>query len=69
MILIAVASLFLMFLRRIALKLFLVSLVLSLFSTVFVGKWGISFLSGFSVIILALVYCFIYWINRRGFLH
>ena len=69
-ILIVIASLFLIFLKRIAVRLFLISLLLSLFSTLFIGKWGITFLAGLpSVIMLALVYFYAYWINRRRFLH
>lgn len=64
------ASLFFIFLKRIAVKLFLISLLLSLFSTVFIAKWAITFLGGLpSLIILALVYSYAYWLNRRGFLH
>ena len=68
-VLILIASLFFIFMRRIAVRLFLVSFVLSLFSTVFVKKWGISFLGGDSVVTLAIVCLYAYWINRRGFLH
>jgi hypothetical protein len=67
-ILIIVASLFLIFLKRIALKLFIASFLVSLFSTIFVYKWGISFLAGSSLLILAPVCCFVYWINHKGFL-
>ncbi len=67
-ILIVVASIFLIFLKQIAVRLLLASLLLSLFSAVFVDKWGISFLAGPSVIMLTLVCCYTCWISRRGFL-
>jgi len=48
----------------------IISELLSLFSTIFIGKWGISFLGGlFSLLILALVYFYVYWLKRHGFLH
>ena len=69
-ILIVAASISLILSRRIALKLFLICVLLSLFSLLFVGKWAISFLGPpFSLLILVLVYGYVYWLNRRGYLH
>jgi hypothetical protein len=51
--------------RRIATKLFLVNLIISLAAFMFRSKWGISFLP---FIFLVVVYGYAYLINRYGFL-
>ncbi len=68
--LIVVSSFLLLFFRKSVLKLMLVSIVLSLVSSILIGRWGISFLGGlYGLILLLIVYAYAYVLNRRGFLH
>ena len=68
--LIVVASILLLFFRKVALKLILVSILLSLISSILVGKWGISFLGGLSgLILLLIVYAYSFFLSRHGYLH
>ena len=68
-VLILAASIFLILSKRIALKLFLICLLIGLFSFVFVGKWAVTFIGfPFSLLILTLVYGYVYFLNRHGYL-
>ena len=68
--LVVVASFTLLFFRKIALILFLISIAVSLISTFLVGKWGISFLGDLSgLILLLIVYAYAFFLSRRGYLH
>jgi hypothetical protein len=65
-VLVSVASMLLLFRKRVALKLFLAVLALSAISTVFVGAWGVSFIGGrTSLFLLALVSAYVYWLETR----
>ncbi len=68
--LIVVASCLLLFLRKLALKLILLSMLFSLVTNMLVSKWGISFIGGLDGLLLIItVYLYAYLMNRRGFLH
>ncbi|MGA2525951.1 MAG: hypothetical protein ABSF79_04965 [Smithellaceae bacterium] len=67
-ILILVASTLLLFSRKVALKLLLVSTALSLLTFLFGGKWGVSFLGG-GILLLIPICAYAYFLNRKGFLH
>ena len=62
---IIVASVSLLLLRRMALKLYLANLIASVVCFLFIGKWGITFLTPLPLIV---AYAYTYWINRIGFL-
>ncbi|OGP68247.1 MAG: hypothetical protein A2W27_02970 [Deltaproteobacteria bacterium RBG_16_44_11] len=67
-ILIVVASILLLFSRKLALKLLLVSTAFSLLTFLFISKWGISFLGG-GLLFLIPIYGYAYFLYRKGFLH
>ncbi len=67
-ILIVVASILLLFSRKVALKLLLVSTAISLLTFLFIGKWGISFLGG-GLLFLIPICGYAYFLDRKGFLH
>lgn len=69
-ILIVAASGLLLFFRIIAMKLILISILISFISTALISKWGISFLGGLEgLLLLTIVFVYTYLIYRRGFLH
>ena len=64
-----IASITLLFRRRITLKLVLITILISLISFLFISKWTISFLAGVNgILMMVLVYAYAYWLDRRGFL-
>jgi hypothetical protein len=63
--LVIAASIALLIQRKIAVKLYLVNLIVSIICITAIGKWGITFLKPISVIV---VYAYSYWINRLGYL-
>jgi hypothetical protein len=69
-ILIVIACAFLLLRRHEALPCFLASLGFSLATTLFLGNWGVSFLTGLlSFTLLALATAYVYWLFRRKVLH
>ena len=64
-ILIIIASSLLILSKRIVVKLFLISLCISIVTSLFVGDWGVTFLTP---LLLIISYTYVYWINRWGFL-
>ena len=67
-ILILVASTLLLFFRKVALKLLLVSTAISLLTFLFIARWGISFLGG-GLLFLIPICGYAYFLYRKGFLH
>jgi len=59
------ASITLILFRQISKKLFGICLLISVISFLFISKWSITFLP-FPILIL--VYIYVYWLNRRGYL-
>ena len=66
---IVAASICLILKKKIVLKLLYILVALSLFSTIVIGKWGITFLAGFiPLFILAIVTFYAYWLNKKDYL-
>jgi hypothetical protein len=64
-VIISIASLLLIFRKRLALNFFLTVLAFSAISTGFVGAWAVSFIGGPSFFLLALVSAYAYWLRTR----
>jgi hypothetical protein len=59
------ASVALLLQKRIAVKLYLANLLISIICILVIGKWGITFITPLPVIV---VYTYVYWLNRLGYL-
>ena len=66
--LIVVASVLLLLFRKVALKLLLISTIISLLTSFFGDKWSISFLGG-GVLLLIPICVYAFFLDRKGFLH
>lgn len=67
-VLISIGSGLMVFGKRAALPLMLVTILFATFSTFAMPQWNISFLSGTAVGMLMLVAGYLYWLDRRGLL-